>query len=238
MKRTLCAVVMISFFVSFRLSAASPIRRKENGDRSSRPDKADISVRSASTGDKKEAIVSNDVPEYPADIGFDRGEPRRVSRRPPRVREPIRHPLSVGLTFWPYWILFSQEFLAAPMPPIMEVSVGVRKEWFGFDFFVGFPLRSMVEGFGNIFGLGITASAYSVRMDRFRVKHGVSLGVMTDIEYKRRQVDFSTFYLPLVRLTSVSFLVRLHGRLWAEIAPATLGFPSIYEMNFRIRYEL
>lgn len=168
------------------------------------------------------------------------GKPKR--RHPKlKIEETIRYPVGVGFSFWAFWMSTGTEFLRPDIkiPPIMEMSFGVKWGIFELDFFVAMALNKMLEPSGTMFGVGAKAGVYSVQLPWFRLFHAFSFGVIADFSFKRNNdVDVSPYPMLGARAHLGYLQFQPFDRLWIEFCPLTLGFPSILEINLGLRYEL
>ena len=121
--------------------------------------------------------------------------------------------------------------------PVVTGGVAVRSGWFEFDLEVGL----LPEGLGNkdfLFGFRFGAFGYSLRHRSFRLRHGILLGMVSTISFKRAVGPFSPFPFPSIDFDLVGFLVRLGNHVWLEIDPFNVGFPLLYEGSLAVRWEL
>ena len=167
----------------------------------------------------------------------------KPKKRPPKLKieEPIRYPVGVGFSFWAFWMSTGTEAFRPDqkIPPIIEMSFGVKWGIFELDFFVAMAMNKMLEPSGTMFGVGAKAGIYSVQLPWFRLFHAFSFGVIADFSFKRKSdVDVSPFPMLGARAHLGYLQFQPFDRLWIEFCPLTLGFPSIMEINLGLRYEL
>ncbi len=158
-----------------------------------------------------------------------------------KIEEPIRYPIGVGFSFWAFWMSTETEIFRPDqkIPPIVEMSFGVKWGIFELDFFVAMGLNKMLEPSGTMFGVGAKAGVYSVQLPWFRLFHAFSFGVIADFSFKRNSdVDVSPYPMLGARAHLGYLQFKPFDRVWIEFCPLTLGFPSILEINLGLRYEL
>jgi hypothetical protein len=124
------------------------------------------------------------------------------------------------------------------VPPFVELTFGVKRRWFELALHAGVALGKMFDAPGTVIGLGASASFYSLRLEGFRLRHGIAVGVIGDAIFRRRPKPVSALPMPTARLSALDLLVRLHRHWWLEIMPLSFGWPLGYELALGIRYEL
>ncbi len=146
-------------------------------------------------------------------------------------------PITVRMVTWPVWMIASSED-EYPLPPILELNIGMRRRWFELSLEVGIATGKMFDAPGTYFGLGVSVGFYSLRLNRIRLRHGISMGLLSDAIFERRPERIGMMPMPMLRIRALDILVRLGGRWWLEISPLTTGFPTLYEASLGFRYEL
>lgn len=157
------------------------------------------------------------------------------------ARDRLRYPVTAGLAVHPLWTHH------ASVPPFLTATFGFKKGRIEYSMFVGVApaygpdhddtFMSLYPPSGSYGTIGARLHYYSYESDRFRLRHSISLGVLTNVISKNRDED-DVFKLPVADAHLADFLVRLTGDLWVEIMPCTLSFPGIYEIALNLRYEL
>ncbi len=164
-------------------------------------------------------------------------EPARHSEKPKASGATVGLPITVRMVTWPVWMIASSED-EYPLPPILELNIGMRRRWFELSLEVGIATGKMFDAPGTYFGLGVSVGFYSLRLNRIRLRHGISMGLLSDAIFERRPERIGMMPMPMLRIRALDILVRLGGRWWLEISPLTTGFPTLYEASLGFRYEL
>jgi hypothetical protein len=189
-----------------------------------------------------EDIAAAGSEDIAANPGAEPPPARRVARGDePRTRSARdrsdRLPLSLRVGIWPLWTAATKED-PHPVPPFVELSFGYKVRWFELGVHAGVALGEPFDIPGTVLGLGLSASFYSLRLDSFRLRHGIAVGVLSDLLIRRRPPPVKTLPMPTARLSALDLFVRLGEGWWLEIAPLSFGWPAFYELALGIRYEI
>jgi hypothetical protein len=146
-------------------------------------------------------------------------------------------PLTARLVTWPIWMAgtFTDE---AWLPPILELSFGIRQRWFELSMEIGIAPNQMLDSPGTFFGLSVSVGFYSLRRDRVRLRHGLAFGLLSEVIFERHPPDMEFTPMPFARARLLDILVRVGKGLWLEISPLTASFPALYEASVGLRFDL
>ncbi len=194
-------------------------------------------------------VQAESPPPSPAGSGVTANSPedalapaRRAARgkeRPARAANDRdeRLLLSLRLGLWPVWTVINWDDEHQVLP-FVELSVGYKVRWFELGVHAGVALGEPFDIPGTVLGLGVSASFYSLRLESFRLRHGIAVGVVSDLLIRRRPPPVAALPMPTVRLNALDLFIRLGEGWWLEIAPLSFGWPAFYELALGIRYEL
>ena len=127
-------------------------------------------------------------------------------------------------------------WLEAPAPFVMG-GVSIRSGWLE----LGIECMALTWNLGHRDTVAILSFGffgYSLRRHRVRLRHGVKLGVATSLSFERHVGAFSPLPLPSISAELIGILVRLGKKMWLEIDPLNVGYPSGYDFFLALRWEI
>jgi hypothetical protein len=233
-------------FIAERMTMCDPLPR-----RSRRPLIGALAMAAGICGALSASSVSAQSPEIPPAHTESLPAPARARApapatvtRPatpalPADAEPaLRLPLTARLVTWPVWMVLSGIDGDQMIPPILELTFGLKRRWFELTMGVGIATAKVFNVGGTFFGMTLSVGFYSLQRDRVRLRHGFGFGVASEVIFERHPPKVALTPLPLARVQLLDILVRVGKGLWLEISPLTASFPGMYELSLGLRFEL
>jgi len=149
----------------------------------------------------------------------------------------ITLPLTARLVTWPFMMAGSVTD-DRWLPPILELSFGIRQRWFELSLEIGIAPNQMFDEPGTYFGMSLSVGFYSLRHHHVRLRHGLSFGLVSEVIFERHPPDMAITPMPFARVRLLDILVRLGKGLWLEISPLTASYPALYEASVGFRFDL
>ena len=122
---------------------------------------------------------------------------------------------------------------------MLVTSFGMRYKRLELNVFLATELQdTMRELPGGVhMVLGSSVFIYSYLGTRFRLRHGVAFGAITDMMFEResaRDEDYPLFY---ARAQLVDIMAAFGPHLWLILSPLNVAYPTLYELICSIRYD-